>query len=355
MTDKKSTNWLDEAGIIGYNPIINPPETRDLFEDSLAESQRASSETKQLTPILTKLDELAPCYVLERLISMQGIVQGSLNTLGSELSLQTFVVNGQTLGSSQFQSWLKDAIYQTEKYQQLLEWRSEIYSQTKTDFEVEIFEQISLALSELEKVTAYFKNIMYSSERSIEEQVNEEQKTIQRLKSLEVDGEIETINYAAISADVRLSDATLRICQAIYRYALRLFNYWQNDVEWQPSYDCSDEELEALSLVFENYVRTQNRNLTQLERSLKRSFDGSLFADFQNQKEKFLKVLSQKQKLGEALQDNTSLAGYYELEENQIHSILVNLYKYAEFANMAYDDLFKAFTEKEKLRQIFKA
>ena len=59
--------------------------------------------------------------------------------------------------------------------------------------------------------------------------------------------------------------------------------------------------------------------------------------------------------IDEALDDNSSLSGYYQLTIDRMHEVMVNLYRYAEFASMAYEDLFNAFTEKEKLRQIFRA
>lgn len=355
MSEEKKKSWLDDAGVIGYHPLIHPPETREELDDPMAESERASDDSSSFTPVLKQLDELAPYRVLEQIQSMQSVVHESLEALGNNLSIQTFSINGQTIGNSQFQTWLRDAIYQFDKYQQLLDWRNETYPETKTDFSVEAFEQISLALSELEKIESYFKNLMYSSDRSIVDQIADEQSMIRRVKELELNDTVETINYAAISVDIQLGDSVLKISQAIYRYALRLFNYWQNDIEWQPSYDYNEEALEALKAVYDSYVQTQHRDLSQLERSLRRSIDGSLLAEAQHQREIFLKTIRQKQTIGEALDGNSSLSGYYQLTIDRMHEVMVNLYRYAEFASMAYEDLFNAFTEKEKLRQIFRA
>ena len=165
MSEEKKKSWLDDAGVIGYHPLIHPPETREELDDPMAESERASDDSSSFTPVLKQLDELAPYRVLEQIQSMQSVVRESLEALGNNLSIQTFSINGQTIGNSQFQTWLRDAIYQFDKYQQLLDWRNETYPETKTDFSVEAFEQISLALSELEKIESYFKNLMYSSDR----------------------------------------------------------------------------------------------------------------------------------------------------------------------------------------------
>lgn len=354
MSEKKKQSWLDDAGVIGYHPTIHPPETRDELDDPLAESERGSSE-RQLTPVLKQLEEFAPNQVLSSLQSMKSVVQEILEFLGSNLTVQTFSINHQSIGSDQFQSWLKDAVYQFDKYQQLLAWRSEIYPDTQIEFDIEAFEQISLALSELEKVERYFEALMYSSERSVAEQISDEQTTLRRLRELEAKETVETINYAAISVDVQIGDAILKLSQAIYRYALRLFNYWESECEWQPSYDYDGDALAALTHVYQSYVQTQNRDLSQLERSLRRSLDGSLLAEVQEQKKIFLQTIRKKQQLGEALQENPSLAGYYEHTIGRMHEVMVNLYRYAEFANLAYDDLFHSFTEKEKLRQILRS
>lgn len=342
--------WKSDAERLGYRPFLKPT-TKEI--DVTGEFVVDSLTGESFSPALTQLESYAPYKTLAKIDEQADSLRTHLSQLESYLSPMTVTIENQRLNLDQLKELILTATTDSKAKDQLSSWRDELYHDVTTEPGLEVFEQLSLVLQQLEWLRAYYLQMTYNTQEEIETQILQEQAVLERLKNLERAGETEKVNYASISTDIQLSEGARQLSQVLYKFGLDIYNAFDPDAT--VNYGVDERAKNNLQSVFNRYVETQVADQEKIYLYTKRGVMGSILKQVQVKKESFLSVTSVQTQLGRAFQADQTLSRYHQELKAAMHESMKQFFLYASAMKVNYEDLSRSMAEKERLRQIFRS
>lgn len=343
------TRWKRDSELLAYRPNLRFEDTRQGGETEITDS----GQCETFSPVLTQLKSRAPYLTCQKIDEKIQVLEQCLENVERNLSPMTVIIGDKTFALSQLKTLFTDKNLSEGMIEGLEEWRKNVYESMDGNFGLEVYEQLTLCLQQLNLLRDYYHRLNYHDQLTTEEQQEQERQMILRLEELERSNQNEKVNYASVSIDVQLSEVTLNLSQTFYEFGLDLYNSYtlgENvDVSIPKGYQ------DKMKKVFSNYVETQTSDKEKVASYANRSMMGALFKAIQDEKDNFLNTISMRVQLDQVMQEETSVESYYRKTKNEMYQAMKELYLFNESVKQNYQDLYRSSIEKERFKQIFKA
>ena len=348
MLDIKRTSRQD-LDILSYRP--SEPPKREIETDALVTGTYESQEGQTLTTCFEDFYAFMPCKVVSYVEAQQQDVNNCLNVLRQEL--QGLSVDG--INFAELDQALSSVVLPTTAREILEKYYYPQRDDVTGSFELDLFYTFTKIARELERLRLVLLYINYGITDGVlpDDLMEAELEMGERLKTYELKGELEEINYPALAIDALIGRAAYKIANLLSGFVLELYADAALELDTPATY--GDLDLLGIEQMFADMNRSSVKDDAKLDRYFSQDTMTKLFKEARAGRDRTLAAYLNEESLAEAAQNDTFIGRLLMKHRRQGFDTAMELVKYTNSLSYYLGDLRHTLKEKQLFRQVYSA